>query len=286
MFSPKIAFCNEMFEVWNTEEGFDFPRGFAFLRRCGYDGVEIAPFTIDADAFRIDAARRRTVRRQAEQAGLEICGLHWLLAKTEGYYLTSPDAVVRRKTAEYFSELARLCADLGGRCMVLGSPKQRNLLPGVLKERAFDYAEEVLAQVVPVLEQCDVKIALEPLHPNETDFLERSDEAVKLLEKIGAPQRIALLLDCKAMAAEERSIPELIHRCKDYLIHFHLNDPNLQGPGFGDLDFVPVMQALKEIDYRGWLAVEPFDPAPGIKNLTTESLNYMKNCVAEVNAAH
>ncbi len=284
MFTLKLALCNEMFEAWNTERGFDFPRVFEFIKKCGYDGVEIAPFTIDTDAFRISAARRVEIRREAEKAGLEITGLHWLLSKTEGYYLTSPDAVIRQKTAGYFQELTRLCADLGGHVMVLGSPKQRNLLPGVTKEKAYEYAAETLGNVVPLLEHCGVTIALEPLAPNETDFLANADEAVKLLKMVDAPKHVSLLLDCKAMVGgEKRSIPDLIRKHKDYMTYFHLNDPNLRGPGFGDLDFVPIVAALREIGYAGWASVEVFDYTPGLERLAQDSLSHMKKCIDQVN---
>ena len=108
MFPLKLALCNEMFESWSVKSEFDFPRVFDFIRSCGYDGVEIAPFTIAPDAFFVPAAKRVEIRQQAERAGLKITGLHWLLAKTEGYYLTAPDAVLRQKTADYLLELVRL----------------------------------------------------------------------------------------------------------------------------------------------------------------------------------
>lgn len=284
MFTPRLALCNELFEAWNTDKGFDFPRVFEFVRECGYDGVEIAPFTIEKDVFHIPASRRVELRRLAEKSGLEITGLHWLLSKTEGCHLTSPDPVVRQKTADYFLELTRLCADLGGKAMVLGSPGQRNLLPCVAKEQAFGYAVEVLDKIVPMLEKCGVKLALEPLAPDDSNFLDSSDDAVKLLKKVGAPDQVSMMLDCKAAAQEKLSIPELIRRHKDYLSYFHLNDPNLQGPGFGMLDFVPIVKALEEIDYKGWMSVETFDYTPGVEKLAKESLAYMKRCIRDIHS--
>ena len=271
----KFALCNELFEGWNTDLGFDFPRVFEYIKKCGYVGVEIAPFTIAKNAFNISAAHRAAIRRLAEENDLEITGLHWLLAKTEGYYLTSPDAEVRQKTTEYFLELVRLCADLGGHFMVLGSPLQRNILPDVTPVQAFDYAAEVLQKLVPLLEQHDIQIALEPLSPKETNFLTTAAETVRLIEKIGAPKRIALHLDCKAMCSETLSIPELIRANKEHLIYFHMNDPNLQGPGFGELDFVPIMAALRDVGYAGWASVEVFDYTPGIETLAEKSLAFM-----------
>ena len=130
---------------------------------------------------------RARLRAQAVDAGIEIIGLHWLLAKTEGFYLTSPDDAVRARTTAYFVALTEACRDLGGRLMVLGSPKQRSRLPGVSREQAFDLAAETLRPVLPVLESAGVTLCLEPLSPAETDFLNTCDEALELAARLDHP---------------------------------------------------------------------------------------------------
>lgn len=271
----KFAVCNETFQDWPHE------KAFAFAAECGYTGMEIAPFTLAKYAGEVTAKQRAELRRLADQHGLEIIGLHWLLAKTEGFYLTHPDAEIRGRTADYFRQLVRLGADLGGRVLVLGSPMQRNLLPGVSREHALQNAAWVLQEVVPELEKADAVLALEPLGPQETDFLNTAAEAVELAERIGSPH-VRLHLDCKAMSTESTPIPELIRANRDVLAHFHVNDPNRQGPGFGTLDFHPILQALGEIDYRGWVSVEVFDYAPGVERLARESIEYMQQCLADL----
>ena len=267
----KYAICNETFGDW------PFEKAFALVAECGYRGIEIAPFTIAQYVTEIPAGRRSEVRRQAEQAGLDVVGLHWLLAKTQGFHLTSSDPAVRRKTAEYLGELARFCADLGGRIMVLGSPQQRNLASGMTAEQGLQNAADVLRAAVPGLERTNVTVALEPLAPVETNFLTTAAEAVRLIDRVGSPH-CRLHLDCKAMAAETTPIPALIQRHRQLLVHFHANDPNRQGPGFGKLDFVPIMKALRGIDYRGWVSVEVFDYSPGAERLARESIAYLRKC--------
>ncbi|MFZ5833005.1 MAG: sugar phosphate isomerase/epimerase family protein [Planctomycetota bacterium] len=271
----KFAICNETFQDWPLE------RAFNFAAKCGYQGLEIAPFTLATYATEITAAQRVEVRRLAEAAGLQIIGLHWLLAKTEGFYLTSPDAETRRRTSAYLAELARLCAELGGTVMVLGSPQQRSLLPGVDRKQAMDYARQVLAEALPTLESSGVVLALEPLGPQETDFMNTADEAVELARQLDSPH-VRLHLDCKAMATEPTPIPEIIRRHASMTAHFHANDPNRQGPGFGDLDFVPIFRALKESGYGGWVSVEVFDYTPGIERLARESIGYMQDRLTQV----
>jgi sugar phosphate isomerase/epimerase len=272
-----FAICNETFRDWPLDRAFDF------AARCGYTGIEIAPFTLAAYVTEITPHRRSEVAKLAEAAGLEVIGLHWLLAKTEGFHVTSPDGGTRQRAAGYLGELARCCADLGGKLLVFGSPQQRNLLPGVSRAQGMDHAAEVIERVLPVLEETDVTLALEPLGPEETNFLVTTADAVELIERIGSPQ-VRLHLDCKAMATEPTPIPDLLLRHHRLLAHFHANDPNRQGPGFGQLDFLPILEILGRIEYAGWVSVEVFDYTPGVEELARRSVDYLLNCLAELAA--
>lgn len=271
----KFAICNETFLDWPFDKAFDF------AAECGYTGIEIAPFTMAGDAREVSTARRAEVRRQADATGLQVVGLHWLLAKTTGFHLTTPDAEVRRNTAAYIQDLARLCRDLGGSKMIFGSPVQRNVLPGVSPEQAMDHARGVVDDCLAVLEETGVTLCIEPLAPAEGNFLNTAAEAVRLIEKVGHPN-CRLILDCKAMSSEAVPIPDLIRLHVSLLEHFHANDPNKQGPGFGELDFVPIFAALGEVDYQGWVSVEVFDYTPGIERLARESIENMREALEQL----
>jgi sugar phosphate isomerase/epimerase len=268
----KFAICNETFVDWPHEKAFEFARD------CGYTGIEIAPFALASDVKQIDQATRTRIRRLADDTDLEIVGLHWLLAKTTGYYLTSPDPQTRQRTAEYLGELARLCHDLGGRVLVFGSPQQRNLLPGVTHAQAFDYAAEVCRKAMCMLEDLEVTLAIEPLGPAEGDFLNRAADGVELVERVGSPN-CRLHLDVKAMSSEGTPIADIIRANRTLLEHFHANDPNRLGPGMGEVDFLPIFEALGEINYCGWVSVEVFDYSPGPERLARDSIDYMQACL-------
>lgn len=269
----KFAICNETFPDWSFEKACEFSR------ECGYTGVEIAPFTLADYATDVSSGRRDELVRIAADNGLEIIGLHWLLAKTEGFYLTTPDESVRLRTAEYMKELVRLCSDLGGRVMVLGSPKQRNLLPGVTHGEAMRYAADTLSRVVPALEDAGVTLALEPLGPEEGDFLRTADLGADLMNLVGS-KNCRLHLDVKAMSTESVSVCEILRKHASSMAHFHANDPNRRGPGMGDVDFHPIFKTLQEIRYEGWVSVEVFDYSPGPERLARESIDYMKRVLS------
>ena len=266
----KYAICNEMYVDW------PFEKAFAHAAALGYTGVEIAPFTIDKNAFNIPKTKRDEIREQAHAAGLDVIGLHWLLAKTEGLHLTTSDAPTRQRTAEYLCELARLCKDLGGRVMVFGSPPQRNVPEGVSEQQAFDHAVEVFQAVAPTLEQNDVVLALEPLGPEEGNFMLTAESSIAIAKAVDSP-KVKLHLDVKAMSTESKPIPEIIRSSQDWLVHFHANDPNRRGPGMGDVDFAPIFGTLDEVGYEGWVSVEVFDYEPGVDRLAGESIRYMQS---------
>ncbi|MFM8633230.1 MAG: sugar phosphate isomerase/epimerase family protein [Planctomycetia bacterium] len=271
----RYAICNETYGEW------PFAKACEHAASCGYSGIEIAPFTLTPRVTDVSRGQRAELRRTIEAAGLACVGLHWLLAKTTGFHVTHPDAEVRRRTVDYLGEIARLSADLGGRVLVFGSPQQRSLVPGVALEQATDHLEGVLSRLVPVLEQTDTVVALEPLSPAETNVLTTAAETCRLIERIGSPH-VRLHLDVKAMASEPTPIPEIIRAHAKHLEHFHANDVNLQGPGFGDVDFTPIFGALDDVGYRGWVSVEVFDYSPGADRLARESIDTMRTVHASL----
>lgn len=267
----KYAICNETFEGSSHREGLEL------ARELGYSGVEVAPFTLGLDAREISKQTRRDYRSMVEDIGMTIIGLHWLLAKTHGFHLTTQDASVRTKTADYFKCLIELCSDLGGDVMVLGSPLQRNFVPPMTHEQAMANAVDVIQQFVPELEKSNVRLAIEPLGPQEGNFLNHASQARAMIQAIDSPN-VRLHLDVKAMSSEGPAIELIVRENADLVIHFHANDPNKLGPGMGQVDQAPIFKALSDIRYSGWISVEVFDYSPGVETILRASMDTMVRC--------
>lgn len=273
----KLGTCNEMFEGW------DLARQLEFIAGCGYQGVELAPFTIAREVTEVPPERRREIARMARDSGLSVIGLHWLLVGPEGLYVTDPDPAVRRRTTLYLQELMRFCADVGGSVLVFGSPKQRNLQPGVSREAARGWLIEAFNEALPVADECGVTLCLEPLPPPECDFIRTTTEAIDVIEAIGHP-RLRLVLDVKSMAGEREltgePIPDIIRRVAPHVAHVQANDANLGYPGSGDIDFVPIFGALRDAGYDGFVSVEVFDFTPGPETIARRSIDYLRETYA------
>ena len=111
------------------------------------------------------------------------------------------------------------------------------------------------------------------------DFITAYAEAIEVLDRLSHPNFV-LHLDVKAMSTEDTPTPELIRRHRSRMTHFHANDPNRRGPGFGATDFVPIFRALKDTNYPGWVSVEVFDYTPDGETIARESIRYMRECEA------
>lgn len=275
MTSPpmRFAICNE------TYPGAPFEEVCADAAAAGYQALELAPFTLKEDPRELTEADALRLSRIASDHGLDILGLHWLLTKPAWFHITTPDALLRRETARFGRHLARFCAMTGGRIMVWGSPKARNTLPEWQYEEAFQRAADTVREVAEEAGKYGVVIAMEPLGRKETNFLNTAEETIRFCKLVDHPS-CKLHLDVKAMSDEPTPIADIIRASRDWFVHFHANDPNLLGPGMGEVKYEPIIAALREVDYQGYLSVEVFDYSPGPGRIARESIRYLKEQLA------
>ncbi len=269
----KFATCNEYFEDWKIEEVFDF------AAEIGYDGVEIAPFAIAPSVEEIGTKRRQEIRRSAARAAVEIVGLHWLLASPEGLYISHPDETIRNRTRDYFKALIQFCGDLGGRVMIIGSPKQRNVQEGWDFQETWNRMRSVFEEVLPLAEEQEVYLCIESLSREQTNIISTAAEARRMVAEIDHPH-FQTMIDVCSSSTEELPVPQLLRKSGEHLYHVHVNDANKRGPGFGHTDFVSVLRTLKEMNYRRYLSVEVFDFAPDPRTIAAKSLGYLQGIQA------
>lgn len=249
----RVALCNEVIRDMS------FERQCAFARAVGYDGLEIAPFTLGEDPHLLSAEKRVVLRRAAKDAGIAITGLHYLLLAPAGLSITTADPAQRARTVDVMRRLCGLAADLEAQVLVHGSPAQRQLAPGDETE-GRKRGVACFAAVADAASDAGVTYLIEPLASQETGFVNTVEEAAGIVSAISSPA-VKTMIDCSAAGRSERaSIPDLL--CTwlptGLVVHIHLNDPNRRGPGEGELDFAPILRTLNELVYPGMAAVEPF----------------------------
>jgi sugar phosphate isomerase/epimerase len=266
----RLAICNEVFQGWPVE------RALAYAAELGYDGVEIAPFTLADTPAEISAARRREIRRAAEQHGVAIVGLHWLLVKPAGLSINGPDAAIRARTQAHMRELIHLCADLGGRVLIHGSPDQRSVPAGRDFAEAWRRARETFEACLPAAAERGVVYCIEPLTRQITNFITRVAEADRLVREIAHPA-FRLMVDCRSAESDGSALCELeAGLASGHLGHVHVNDVSGRGPGFGRVAFTPILQRLRDAGYGGWASVEVFEFTPDPQTIAARSIGYLR----------
>ena len=276
----KLAVCNELFEGWEIAKVFDY------AAQLGYDGVELAPFTLGETTSDISKAERKCIREAAARAGIEIAGLHWLLVKPAGLYINHPDAGIRKKTQNYLKELIDLCGDLGGRVLVHGSPQQRNIKNAWDPGEIWRYARETFEVCAEAAGERGVFYCLEALTTADTNFINTFDEALLMVNQVDHPN-FQTMLDCRSIYADAGpDLPAVLETALQTgkLRHVHVNDPSGRGPGFGILQFAPLLKILQEADYSGYLSVEVFDFAPDPQTIAARSIGYLNGILESLGA--
>lgn len=269
----KFGICNEIFKDWKLDDVF------SYCAKIGYDCVEVAPFTLAKYVTEISAAERVRIRESAARAGIAISGIHWVLVQAEGMFLVSTDAATRERSAKYFCDLVDFCADIGGKIIVVGSPKQRQVPDGVSHAQARAWAQDVFRPSAKLAEKRDITICFEPLPAEDTNFVNTAEDAIAFARELGSPA-FKVILDVRAMSHEAKPVPQILRESRREFAYVHANDKNLKGPGFGEVDFRPIAAALREVGYDGVVSVEVFNFDEGPEAIATRSLEYLKRTFA------
>ncbi len=254
----KLALCNEVLRHLPLDAQC------AMAAQLGYQGLEVAPFTLFQDPSELDETLAARVQATAAAHGLQIPSLHWLLVKPEGLSMVSPDHEVRRATLDWIRRLIAFAQRCGAQVLVHGSPAQRNPQPGQSLDDARARLEDSLREVAPWAEQAGVTYCLEPLSRAETQVVNTVQEAAQLVNRIGSTALRTMLDASAASQSESEPIAQVLARHLDAgdIAHVQVNDRNRRGPGQGDTDLLPLVRVLRERRYPGWIAVEPFEYRP------------------------
>ncbi len=266
----KYSVCNEVFEKW------DFAEVCRAIRKVGYEGIEISPFTLAEDVDLVPPARRRELRSIIQTEGLAFVGLHWLLVTPKGLHVTTADKEIRQRSWLYVRKLIDFCADLGeGGVMVFGSPKQRGTQGNTLAEATANFRAG-LASVAPHAGERGVTILVEALPSKDTNVVNTLEQAVRLVEEINHPA-VQTMFDFHNTYDEREPWDKLVQRYYSHIRHIHVNEMDGRYPGTGTTDFLPVFRILVEQKYSRWVSLEVFDFKPGPVEIIRATMDFYRD---------
>ena len=223
------------------------------LGEFGISGLEVAPSRIWRHTWHgLATADVQRYRQRVEAAGLRVVGLHSLFFDHPELGLFKEPGG-RAQTQDFLVHLSALCRDLGGRTLIYGGGRRRGAVaPGAAFTETVDFFGELCRR----LEGHGTCFCLEPLGPEETDFIHSAFDALTVVEAVDHPA-LRMQLDAKALVANHEATEAPFRAAAPHLVHFHANEPGLAVLGTsGTVDHGAFGRFLREIDYQGFVSIE------------------------------
>jgi len=218
------------------------------VKQLELDFIELPLMTLDT----FDA---KAVQKRLNEVGIEVCTSTVLLNDTD---ITSDDADIRKKGVEYLKQCVSASNEIGAQNFsgVIYS-KHVKMLKNRPTEKDWNYSAEALREVGEYAATLNINVGLEPVNRYETYLVNTCAQALKLKEMIGL-DNIKVHLDTYHMNIEEKDFYSATVNAGDDLVHYHLCENDRGIPGTGTVDWDGIFKALKEINYKGYAALESF----------------------------
>jgi sugar phosphate isomerase/epimerase len=235
----------------------------------GFDAVEVFPPGPGA----VSATELRSV---LDDNGLSLAavgtGAGWVKHKLS---LTAPDEATREKAVAFVRSIMDLAAQFEAPA-IIGS-MQGKWGDGVTKPVALRYLGNALFKLDEHALDLGTTLLYEPLNRYETNLVNALGDAVSMLSGIGA-QKVKILADLYHMNIEEANLADAIRAAGRHVGHVHFADSNRRAAGLGHTDFAPIVAALVEVGYEGYLSAEVL-PLPDTDTAARQTIDTFRKYV-------
>lgn len=244
--------------------------GIKCASELGYDGIELSL----RDPSEVDASR---IQDCVSALGLRVCGI----ATGQAYYndrlsLYTLDNNRRRQAITRLKRHIDLAAQVDA-MVILGGIRGR-LENGSKREEQIAVGKAAMCEVCSYGLSKDVTLLLEPINRYETNIINTIAEGIDLIDELEQPN-LKLLADTFHMNIEEASPVKALESTTDYLGYVHFADNNRLAPGWGNVDFDAVYQALRCIGFDGPIGIEIL-PKPGDREASAQAIRFLDALIA------
>ena len=241
------------YAYWTHEWDADFHPFVDKVANLGFDILEVNSGTV----ANMTAAERQSLKAHADEKGLE---LTYCIGLPHEYDIASADKAVRDHGIAYLKQMAEAIGEMGGGKLggIIYSSWPATMPKGETDKRPYlDRSIRSMKEAIKSAEDNDVFFNVEVVNRFEQFLLNTVDEAISYVEAVGSPNA-KILLDTFHMNIEEDFVGEAILKAGDKLGHLHIGENNRMPPGYGHIPWTEVGSALRQIDYQGYVVMEPF----------------------------
>lgn len=240
--------------------------------KMGYDGIELALL----DKSQVDIEKIKVLIKKYNME-IPVVSSGQVFSGSKLWF-TSPDKEKRDKAVEVFKGLVDVASEFGA---MVNMGRVRGFIgEGETKEIAEQRFKSVVSEIAGYASRLGVKLILEPVNRYEINFINNLDQGVDLIEKLGIKD-LGLMPDVFHMNIEDVSIEGNLKKYVDYIDYVHFADSNRLAPGWGHLDFKSIVNALNEVNYKGWVSVEIL-PEPDPDSAAKQSIHYLRTLIPKM----
>jgi fructoselysine 3-epimerase len=221
------------------------------IARIGYDGIEIGAAAPHAYPDHLNKERRKEIKKVLDDNSIAVSSMLPAPGGGPGFNVASPLAEERREAVEQYKKVIELCSDLGGPTVMYIAGWQ---IYGTSRTQAWNWSREALTEIAKTAADFGVQLVVEPT-PTDSNLVESCDDAMELMEQIGA-KNVGLMFDTQHAYYRNEVPTDYVYRMGKNLRHIHLSELGRGAPGPGGGDFVGLVAALRDIGYDGYLTME------------------------------
>lgn len=247
------------------------------IARIGYEGIEIGAAAPHAYPAYLGKERRQEIRQTLQDNGIEVSSMLPAPGGGPGHNVASPLPEERENAVEQYKQVIELCSDLGGSTVLYVAGWQ---IFGTSREQAWEWSREALMEIAGTASDHGVSVAVEPT-PEDSNLIESCDDAIELMRAVSSPN-VRLMFDTNHALYRNEVSTDYVYRMAENLYHVHLSDEGRLPPGAGRCDFVGLIEALNDVGYDGWLAMEIGfnDPTVEPDQIARQAYDYIKPLVS------
>jgi len=225
------------------------PKAAKLLAGAGFDAMEISP-SVPRNLTERDVRTLRTALRRNELSFSGFTGIY-----PPEMVLASESASVRKSSILYTKWLIETASELGGKHLVWGSGRSRNIPRDVPYRKGLHWLVHLLKESASLADERGIKIAIEPQNRFESTVIHNVSEALSLAKLVNH-KSVGVVYDTFHASLEENSFTKPILIAGKRLAAVHVSDCNRKIPGKGHINFTPIFDSLKRVHYDGYVSLE------------------------------